>query len=183
MTGSARSREQTFHRYIVPEIEVLLRVARTLTGSWADAEDVVQETLMRAWRAADRFDGAQPRAWLLTIMRRAHRNTLRSPRPELPGHDWVLEGGGSSSCTAREPSAEDRVIDGTLNARLQHAVAELDPRLRAVLLLVDVHQLSYAEAARALGVPDGTVTSRLSRARAQVRAQLRGHTPRHGRTR
>jgi len=65
----------------VPEISVLLRVATSLTGQPADAEDLVQDTLIRAYRAVDRFDGEHPRAWLLTILRNTHVNRARRRLP------------------------------------------------------------------------------------------------------
>jgi RNA polymerase sigma-70 factor (ECF subfamily) len=66
-----RTRNEAFAEYVVPEIEVLYRVARSLTGHAADAEDLVQDTLLRAFRSIDSFDGQHPRAWLLTILRTA----------------------------------------------------------------------------------------------------------------
>src|SRR5919204_17709 len=76
-------RRQAFATYVLPEVEVLLRVALTLTAQPADAEDLVQDTLLRAYGAVDRFDGRHPRAWLLTIMRRAEINRHRRRRPQL----------------------------------------------------------------------------------------------------
>lgn len=73
---------RAFARYVEPEVEVLLRVARTLTGSWADAEDLVQDTLIWAYRGVGRFDGAHPRAWLLTILRNTNQNAHRRRRPD-----------------------------------------------------------------------------------------------------
>lgn len=81
--GSTAERQRAFRAYVEPEIDVLLRVAQTLTGSWADSEDLVQDTLVRAYRAIDRFDGAHPRAWLLTILRHTHLNSTRRQRPDL----------------------------------------------------------------------------------------------------
>ena len=83
------SRAHAFRLHVEPEIEVLLRVARTLTRSGADAEDLVQETLVRAYRAIDRFDGRHPRAWLLTILRNTNANMHRRRRPGLVD-DWVV---------------------------------------------------------------------------------------------
>lgn len=84
MRDTARDDQHlAFDRYIVPEIPVLYRVALSLTGQQVDAEDLVQETLVRAFRAVDRFDGAHPRAWLLTILRHAHLNRVRMRRPVL----------------------------------------------------------------------------------------------------
>jgi RNA polymerase sigma-70 factor (ECF subfamily) len=180
-TVSKAAREQAFRRWVEPEIEVLLRVAQTVTGSWADAEDLVQETLIRAWRAVDRFDGAHPRAWLLTILRRAHLNMQRRTHPVLV--DEVPEGQRPAFGARAEPGPEQRIVDAALDADLGRALAGLDPGFRAVLVLVDVDQLSYTEAAQVLGVPVGTVTSRLSRARDRVRRELRPALRSPGRTR
>jgi len=75
--------DTAFERYVLPETELLLRVANSLTRNRADAEDLVQDTLLRAFRAIDRFDGRYPRAWLLTILRNTHINRNRRRRPEL----------------------------------------------------------------------------------------------------
>ncbi len=157
-----------------PEIGLLLRVAFTLTGSWADAEDAVQETLVRAWNAVDSFDGAHSRAWLLTILRRTNANLHRRRRPDVVAEPGECSGARPAFGTARPLNPEDQIVETILEDTLERAVARLDPRFRTVLLLVDVDQLSYAEAADTLGVPVGTVMSRLSRARDRVRRQLRG---------
>ena len=156
-----------------PEIEVLLRVALTITSHQADAEDLVQESLLRAYRAIDRFDGRHPRAWLLTILRNTNASMHRRQRPGTIG-DWELIRTARPAFGRGElPSAEDSFVDHQLHADLDTAVRALDPRFRATLILVDVHDLSYAEAAAVLGVPVGTVMSRLSRARDRVRKALR----------
>ncbi len=170
--GSDVARAQAFKAHVEPELAVLLRVATTLTGSPADAEDLVQETVIRAYRAMDSFDGRHPRAWLLTILRRTNLNMHRRTRPDLV-EDWAAVQSARPAFGAAQPaSAETSVIDNVLNDDLERAVAALDPRFRAVLLLVDVDGLTYAEAAEVLGVPVGTVMSRLSRARARVRVRL-----------
>ncbi len=162
---------------------MLLRVARTLTGNPADAEDLVQETVIRAFRALERFDGAHPRAWLLTILRHTNMNMHRRQRPDLV-EDWAAVRGAKPAFGAvGVPSPEDTVMDHMLDEDLERAVSSLDPRFRSVLLLVDVDRLTYAEAADALGVPVGTVMSRLSRARNRVRLQLRNTATTQGRNR
>ncbi len=149
---------------------MLYRVALTLAGQPADAEDLVQDTLLRAYRAVDRFDGAHPRAWLLTILRNTHRNRARLRLPLLLSQDQhaasVLDTAGA------EPSAEDLVVDGMFEAVVARALAALPTIHRVVVQLVDVDGLSYADAAQALGVPRGTVMSRLHRARARIRHSL-----------
>lgn len=173
-------RDEAFRRYVEPEIEVLLRVAQTLTGSWADAEDVVQDTLIRAWRAADRFDGAHPRAWLLTILRHTHLNSRRRQRPDLIADANSLEGCRPAFGAAAGAGPEQRHVEREFSAALAAAITELDGRYRTVLLLIDVDQLTYAETAAVLDVPVGTVMSRLSRARDKLRRQLRTAPPREG---
>ncbi len=167
------TRKSSFRELVEPEIEVLLRVALTITSHQADAEDLVQETLLRAYRAIDRFDGRHPRAWLLTILRNTNANMHRRQRPG-PISDWeLIRTARPAFGRAALPSAEDSVVDHELHADLDAAVRALDPRFRAALILVDVHDLSYSEAAAVMGVPLGTVMSRLSRARDRVRKSLR----------
>lgn len=171
-SSSATGAHHAFRLHVQPQIEVLLRVAHTLTGSWADAEDLVQDTLIRAYRGIGGFDGAHPRSWLLTILRHAHLNSLRRQRPELLG-DRIDAGHRPAFGAPVADSAEDAVVDAVMDDRLEAALTALDPRFRTVLLLIDVEQLTYAEVADLLDVPIGTVMSRLSRARDRVRAQLR----------
>jgi RNA polymerase sigma-70 factor (ECF subfamily) len=166
--GSRRS-AAAFARYVEPEVPVLYRVALTMAGQPADAEDLVQDTLVRAYRAIDRFDGAHPRAWLLTILRNTHRNRARVRMPALL-HDerdtGLLDRAGDGR------SAEDIVVDAQFEAVVADALTALPTMHRVVVQLVDVDGLTYAEAALALGVPRGTVMSRLHRARARIRTRL-----------
>lgn len=170
---SATQREEAFARYVEPEIEILLRVARTLTASWADAEDIVQDTLVRAWRALDRFDGQHPRAWLLTILRHTYLNSQRRRRPDLVADASALEGRRPAFGITAAPDPEERHLEREFSSDLDDALAGLHPRYRTVLMLIDVDQLSYAEAAAVLDIPLGTVMSRLSRARDRLRRALR----------
>ena len=174
------TRKDSFRDLVEPEIEVLLRVALSVVSNRSDAEDLVQETLLRAYRAIERFDGRHPRAWLLTILRNTNANLHRRRRPGPVG-DWeLLRSARPAFGSPEAPSAEDSFIDHELSADLEAAVGALDPRFRAALVLVDVHDLSYAEAAAVLGVPVGTVMSRLSRARDRVRRRLRIDPPTQG---
>lgn len=173
LPGSALSRQEAFRQHVEPEIEVMLRVGATLTGSWPDAEDLVQDSLLRAWKAIDRFDGAHPRAWLLTILRNAHRNSHRRQRPDLADEGIDLETARPAFGATVAPSPEDAVADKVFDDDLSTALAALDERFRTVLLLIDVDDLSYADVAALLDIPIGTVMSRLSRARDRVRTHLR----------
>jgi RNA polymerase sigma-70 factor (ECF subfamily) len=172
--------DAAFQRYVVPEIPALLRVARSLTSNAHDAEDLVQDTLLRAYQAIDRFDGAHARAWLFTILRNTHVNRNRKRRPGLldDPHDaeTIPETRQSDPAELAEQSAfRDAVVA---------AIATLPEKNRAVVELVDLDSCSYAEVALALGIPIGTVMSRLHRGRRQIREYLteRGFAPKKGRT-
>jgi len=171
-TPDLQERHRVFRVYVQPEIEVLLRVARTLTGSWPDVEDLVQDTMVRAFRAIGTFDGAHPRAWLMTILRHTNLNSHRRGRPDLAPDPGYLEGGRPAFGATAVSSPEQIVIDQFFEQDVSNALASLDPRFRTVLLLIDVDQLTYAEVAQVLGIPIGTVMSRLSRARDRVRTHL-----------
>lgn len=172
-TDAATGSGVAFESWVAPHLEVMLRVGRTLTGgAWADAEDLVQDTLVRAFRAQDSFDGAHPRSWLLTILRRTHLNEVRRHHLALVDAAELERHRPAFGQPRRGQSAEDKVIDDLLDPALEKALAELDPRFRVVVLLVDVDQLTYAEAAEVLGVPQGTIMSRLSRGRRRLRAAL-----------
>lgn len=164
---------------VLPEIDVLLRVALSMTAQPGDAEDLVQDTLLRAWRSIGSFDGRYPRAWLLTIMRNAEINRHRRRRPRLlDDPDTELERYARDRPAGA--SAEDTVVNRVFDDAVESALADLPDGFREVVVLVDVDGLTYAEAAHILGLPQGTVMSRLHRARTRIRIRLAaaGMTPR-----
>ncbi|MDP7550382.1 MAG: sigma-70 family RNA polymerase sigma factor [Acidimicrobiales bacterium] len=163
---------------MLPEIDVLGRVAFSLTRHSADAEDLVQDTLVRAWRAIERFDGHYPRAWLLTIMRNTNLNRVRKRLPDLERNPDE----GASVLETAEPhaSAEDEVVDSVFDANVASALNGLTDDFRQVVELVDVDGLTYAEAAEIMDVPVGTVMSRLHRARRRIRDELVATTETEG---
>jgi len=168
MTRRNPDAEERFAEVVLPEIEVMMRVALSITGSTNDAEDVVQETMLRAFRAIDRFDGRHPRAWLLTILRNVHVNSVRRRRPDLLRH----ADGNELSTMPSVSSAEADVMDRTFEAVVEGAYHSLPDDFREVVSLVDVQGMTYAEAAAIMETPVGTVMSRLHRARAHIRAKL-----------
>lgn len=162
----ARFREQ-----VLPELDVMYRVARRLTRNGPDAEDLVQDALVRAYRAFDRFDGRYPRAWLLTILRNTHINRLRKRRPDLL-EDELAQRLPAPGPDGRADGTAERALHNDLDPIVREALAALSTNHRAVIALVDLDGLTYQEAADLLGVPVGTVMSRLHRARAKVRTRL-----------
>lgn len=161
--------DDVFNRLVLPEVDVMWRVALSLTRNRADAEDLVQESLLRAYRAIDTFDGRYPRAWLLTILRNTERNRHRRRRPELLREPEIAE----ERVPATEPDAvERRAEDAEFDAAVTAALEQLPENFRSVVELVDVDGLTYQEAADVLEVPLGTVMSRLHRARRRIRDML-----------
>lgn len=166
------ARSAAFARYVVPELDVLARVATSITRRHADAEDLVQDTLLRAYQGIDRFDGAHPRAWLLTIMRNAEVNRNRRRRPELMKDPDIELNRLAASPAAPGHTPEEIVVGEQFDEVVAAAFFGLPDKFRQVLELIDLDGLSYAEAAEVLGVPEGTVMSRAHRARKRIRDRL-----------
>ena len=171
-SSESADQDEAFSRYVVPELDVLLRVALSITRSMVDAEDLVPDTLLRAYRAIDRFDGRHPRAWLLTIMRNAQVNRTRRARPGLlrDPEEVMRRASTTEADGASEP--ERIVMNNVLDDRVEAAFLALPAKFRQVVELVDIDELSYKETAEVLDVPVGTVMSRLSRARKRMRDYL-----------
>ncbi|WP_413629315.1 sigma-70 family RNA polymerase sigma factor [Methylobacterium sp. W2] len=142
----------------------LRRFALLRTGNAAEADDMVQATLMRAWEHRSRFkDGTNLVAWLFTILRNTHLNQRKRLRREIEDVDGVIAGALSSA-----PDQEHRVA----LVALQGALDALPSEQRETLLLVAVDGLRHEEAAAILGCPVGTVKSRVSRARERLATAL-----------
>lgn len=170
MNDKPTTSEDAFQTYIVPELDVLYRTARSLTRNNADAEDLVQDTLLRAYRAIDRFDGRYPKAWLLTIMRNANINRARKKKPDLlDDPDATFE---RSTDFAETTGPEEEVVEPVFDAVVQDAFDKLSDDFRQVVELVDLNGLAYQEAADLLDIPVGTVMSRLHRARKRIRDEI-----------
>jgi RNA polymerase sigma factor (sigma-70 family) len=148
----------------------LRRYARLLTGDGVRADDLVQDTLERAcrkwslWRPGP--DGTGLRGWLLSLMHNLYLNQVRDH-----GREWHHE----ELSEALEP-AHDPFAHTAERLDLERALLQIGPMQREVLLLVTVEELSYAQAAAVLGVPLGTVMSRLSRAREDLRQRMAGES-------
>ena len=152
---------------LVELIPRLRRYARALVGDRASADDLVQDTLERAWAKLHLYRrGTDLRAWLFTVIHNVHVNRVRATRPVDPLDDDMPE----LAQRGTQP-------DALLVRDLDRAIARLPADQRAVLLLVTLEEMSYEEVARTLGIPIGTVMSRLSRAREKLRAMMLGQTP------
>lgn len=174
----ASVQQSLFAKYVVPEIDVMVRVARAMTTQRADAEDLVQESLIRAFNAIESFDGRYPRAWLLTIVRNTEYNRHRKRRPFLLDDPEDINKHDSPSGV----TPEDAYVDKTLDATVEQAFLALPQKYRDAVRLVDIEALTYAEAAAVLSIPVGTIMSRLHRGRKAVRKRLQteGFAPTRG---
>jgi RNA polymerase sigma-70 factor (ECF subfamily) len=151
----------------------LLAAAMRLTGSTADAEDLVQETLVKACAHARSYQpGTNLRAWLMRIELNTFYDACRARQRR--GWEVPLEGDGADLAPAM-PSAEDDALARMPNPALLAALRDLPGRYQAVVCLADVEGYSYAEIAGRLEVPLGTVMSRLHRGRKRLRAALEAH--------
>lgn len=155
----------TFRQKVEAAIPALRRYARALTRDADLADDLVQDTLVRALRSEHLFQGDEVRSWLYTILTNLNRNRLRSlaRRPTLT----PIEDHDAPDFTGPESGQRD----------IERALATLVDDQRNALLLVVLEGLSYREVAEVQGVPIGTVMSRLSRARTQIKAYLDGARP------
>ena len=152
---------------IVQLIPRLRRYARALAGDRTAADDLVQDTLERSWSKLHLYRrGTNLRAWMFTIMHNVYVNQLRAMRPSVPLDDKMPE--------LTQPARES---DALVLRDLDAAIRRLPPEQREVLLLVALEEMSYEEAADTLGIPIGTVMSRLARAREKLRAMMAGLPP------
>lgn len=148
-------------------------VAYRLTGNHDDAQDLVQEVLLRVHRGLATYRPGTMEGWLSRITTNAFLDDVRRRRRR----PVVAIGDGAEEVAPPAPSADEALAASRLGADLQAAIGALPPDYRATLVLCDVVGLGYAEIAEALDVPVGTVRSRLHRARAQLRAALAGREP------
>ncbi len=173
---------------VLPLVDVLQRGARRLTRNDADAEDLLQETLIRAYKGFRHFnDGTNLKAWLFRIQHNqwinAYRWKERRPAEVLSEEitDRELAGYGAHLSTGLR-SAEAEVLDSLPDSEVRDALGRLSEGFRMVLYYADVQGYTYAETAVLMDIPIGTVMSRVSRARTQLRGALADTTSARGRS-
>jgi RNA polymerase sigma-70 factor (ECF subfamily) len=170
-------RRDTFDRDVLSHTDALYRAALRMTRDRSAAEDLVQDTLLKAFRAADRFEpGTNLRAWLFTILVNTLRNRRRASARDIVEID-------SEAVDRADPrrggqaTPEDLLLRDVLDADLQAALDALPEVFREAVWLRDVEDFSYAEIARMLDVPVGTVMSRIARGRRMLHARLVASRP------
>jgi RNA polymerase sigma factor (sigma-70 family) len=152
---------------VLAHLDAAYRFARWLCRDAADAEDAVHDAVVRAWRAWDGARVADARSWLLAIVRNCHLSALKARRPELMQRDVsseILAGIPASTPTPEEES-QHMQSQNTFDALL----GALPPAHREILVLRELEEMSYGEIASIVGIPLGTVMSRLARARAALK--------------
>jgi RNA polymerase sigma factor (sigma-70 family) len=165
-------RRRRFEVQVMPHLDAAYRFARWLARSPDDADDVVQEAILRAYRGFDALRGSDVKAWLLTIVRNCHLTALKQqqrralvPLPEE--HD--AQDGHALIATTPDPESASICRDQTRT--LERLVAALPDDYREVLILREIEDMDYREIAAVTNVPLGTVMSRLARARAALKKQ------------
>ncbi|MEW2531099.1 sigma-70 family RNA polymerase sigma factor [Streptomyces sp. NPDC047071] len=185
---TAEQRTARFERDALAHRARLYAYALRLTRNRADAEDLVQETYTRAYRGFHQFrPGTSLGAWLSRILTNAFLTSYRrqksrphfAPVPDI--EDWQ-QAGAASHTSAGLASVEAQVVDRIPDAAISQAMRSLPAALRIVVYLADVEGLRYEEIATAVGIPSGTVNSRLHRGRRRLRALLEDHPGRGVRT-
>jgi len=162
---------QRFEAQILPHLDAAYRFARWLSQSPSDADDIVQETMLRAFRALDSLKGDDAKVWLLTIVRNCHRSAfsqqLRRASVSLPDEATDQE----EFTIAATDTPEAQAIAADTGRALDRLMAALPEEYREVLILRELEDMSYRDIATMMNTPIGTVMSRLARARLALREQ------------
>jgi RNA polymerase sigma-70 factor (ECF subfamily) len=158
-----------FEQAVLQHVDVAYNLARWLTRNEQDAQDVVQEAFLRAFRFFPGFRGGDARAWLLKIVRNTCYTWLRANRPLQDATEF-----DENLCPAdyHAPNPEELVLQNDSSTLVRKALENLPTSFREVLILREIEGMSYREIASISGMPVGTVMSSLSRARACLRQSL-----------
>jgi RNA polymerase sigma-70 factor (ECF subfamily) len=165
-------RRRRFELEVLPHLDAAYRFARWLAHSPNDADDLVQEAILRAFRGFDALRGSDVKAWLLTIVRNCHltavKQHLRRNLVPLPEEHDVKDGAAMIAATADPESTAIRRDEAQTLDRLLSAMPQ---EQREILVLREIEEMGYREIAKVVDVPIGTVMSRLARARAALRVR------------
>ena len=173
--SATAQRDAEFAREALPWLDDVYRFAHSLTRDEADADDIVQETYLRAYRSWHTFiPGTECRRWLFTICRNVFLRSRERQRPTVDLEDGEQDAvaAGSVYAAAREQGYDDLYARLDLAPALRDALDELAEPFKSAVILVDVEDMSYETAAQVMGVPIGTVRSRLFRGRRLLQEKL-----------
>jgi RNA polymerase sigma factor (sigma-70 family) len=165
-------RRRRFEVLVLPHLDAAYRFARWLSRSPGDADDIVQDAILRAFRGFDALRGSAVKAWLLTIVRNCHSTALQQQQRRafvpLPEENDAQDG---HAMTATTPDPEHASIRRDEERTFDRLMSELPDEHREVLVLREIEEMDYREIAVITNVPIGTVMSRLARARAGLKAR------------
>jgi RNA polymerase sigma factor (sigma-70 family) len=168
---AGREHLPTFEENVLPHLDAAFNLARWLTRNRQDAEDVVQDAYLRAFRFFPNFRGGDARVWLMKIVRNTCYTWMTTNRPLQTAAEFDENLFHPDS---RAPNPEEAVLQKYSSALLRKALENLPPDFREVLILREFEAMSYSEIADITGMPVGTVMSSLSRARCRLRQTVAG---------
>jgi len=172
---TAAVKVRRFEAHVLPHLPDLYRAARRLTGTIPDAEDLVQETCLRAFRSLDQLRSADAaKAWVFTVLRSVFLRNAARWQPARPGDREGLEGPPREDGWSRQRYDGESPWRVALVEEARHAIQRLPIAFREVTVLAHIGGFSYREIAEILGIPLGTVMSRLFRGRELLRTALVG---------
>ena len=172
-----QEKTRQFEAIALPHLDAAYNLARWLTRNDQNAEDLVQNAYLRAFRFFDGFRGDDARAWLLTIVRHTYFSSLRGERHEHVGFDEEMHGQDAEQnelSITQGGDPEQAAMSRDTARQVNSALEKLPPAFREVIVLKEMNDMSYKEIAEIAGVPLGTVMSRLARARKMLGDLLRG---------
>jgi RNA polymerase sigma factor (sigma-70 family) len=164
-------RRRRFEAEVLQHLDAAYNLARWLTRPPLDADDIVQDAVLRAYLAFDSVRGENVKPWLLTIVRNCFLTAVSQLKHKqnipLPDDSEIFL--ADQALIAGDPDPETTLIQGDVGRQLNGVLARLAPEFREILVLREMESMSYNEIAQVLGVPIGTVMSRLARARGLLR--------------
>lgn len=184
MTTQMMAKHSQFNREMAPHMDMMYNYALYLTGDREEANDLLQETFLKAFRFIEKFEsGTNAKAWLYRIMRNTYINEYRRVKrtPDLVEYDEQIS---AYQMLPREDEqrfiGSQKAFEDIFDDDIATAIAELPEKFKSVIVLRDVQELPYEEVAEALEIPIGTVRSRLHRARDILFERLRGYATSRG---
>lgn len=183
--AASQDKRQQFEALAYPHMDALYRTALRLTRNPLDAEDLVQEVYLRGFRFLEKFEqGTNFKAWIFRILTNTFINEYRK-KARTPQHvefEERTENVASEAAAEQQFSAPNELRDHTqlFGDEVNAALQTLSEDFRLVIILCDIEEFAYKEIAKILGIPMGTVMSRLSRARTQLQKQLREYAEQEG---
>ncbi len=173
MNPNRERQQESFEREALPYLDSLYRYGLRLCGDPVQAEDLVQETMVKAFRSWERYAiGTNIRAWLFTIMRNTLISQYRRRRKHAESVDISEVDGFIVFDAIYNPNPSERFFDRLVDEEVTGAIDSLSADYREIVVLADVEDLTYEEIAEVVGIPIGTVKSRLHRARRMLQRKL-----------